>query len=100
MLPLRLNFVPCITSSLFPSPLPCLREFPFVRSVPRLLQYRKIGAERLEGKGKNLARKLNSGVVCMEEEREQKKYSRNVAGSFMNGKDGSKRLEFFLLLTV
>ena len=44
-----------------------MEEFPFVKNVPRLFQYRKIGAERLEEKGKHLASKLNSGVVCLED---------------------------------
>lgn len=52
----------------------------------------------MEGKGKHLASKLNSGVVCLEEEREQKGIQEMLLG-VMNGRDRSKRLEFFLLLT-
>ena len=75
-----------------------MEEFPFVKNVPRLFQYRKIGEERLEEKGKHLASKLNSGIVCLEEEREQKGIQEMLLGG-MNGRDRSKRLEFFLLLT-
>ena len=75
-----------------------MEEFPFVKNVPRLFQYRKIGEERLEEKGKHLASKLNSGVVCLEEEREQKGIQEMLLRG-TNGRDRSKRLEFFLLLT-